>query len=824
MSVYILTWDPKKFNVNYVDLKNQFRWSCGLTKSIKENDLFFILRQNDKARGLVGFGRINKSVYVDQHWDINRALKGDTANFVGVEVQEVKEHESLGFVSIEQLKEKFPNQNWEPQASGTKIDDSIIDELLSFWKNISNTQYWVVNGAAPEKIKYCIENSVFVMQQQYQEQDQGVVTRQLNKVLRIRPGDGVLIYKDNRYYASSAFVNIFNKKPDQKCNLKKQIDKKIQNNSSEFIAFEDSMCYFEDLRSNNGFGGKWGQRLQVEHWEYVVQEGIEIPGIFSHADFVQDTIIKLNDSFFFDLVNSKLKAHSFVNKGNISMAQNLNTILYGPPGTGKTYITRRKAVEIANPNFTDLDNHANLKQEYERLVDAGQIVFTTFHQSMSYEDFIEGIKPKMDTEDEDQGIQYEIANGIFKQLSLDSLRFELEEFTKFTNIPAQTSYGFEEIYSSYIKHLTIDYEILTKQKSILYFKGINSRQGVYLTFNKNATDSKNPSLAKKVIQELWEFAQSCPNFEQVKVKQMPKILINNGNANLYWALVSDLIKVTPNLKLAQVNSKSANQIPESSNTWLILHKKWSAEIGKNKLIELRKQIPKTILIIDEINRGNMSKIFGELITLIEESKRLGADDAQTVTLPYSKESFGVPSNLYIIGTMNTADRSIALMDTALRRRFTFEEMMPIYDLDSIPVDIDGVNCQMLLKSINERIEYLYDRDHTIGHAYFIGVDSKEKLDSVMRNKVIPLLQEYFYDDWEKIQLVLGEHPDQGALEKDKFVLNSQLDIRSLFGSKVDLNSRHSSEMKYCIQAAEFTVKAYQKIYQASTESSSDENS
>lgn len=177
-----------------------------------------------------------------------------------------------------------------------------------------------------------------------------------------------------------------------------------------------------------------------------------------------------------------------------------------------------------------------------------------------------------------------------------------------------------------------------------------------------------------------------------------------------------------------------------------------------------------LLIIDEINRGNISAIFGELITLIESSKRAGAEDGQSAVLTYSKELFSVPDNLYIIGTMNTADRSIALLDTALRRRFQFFEMMPNYELLE-DVEVDGIGISDLLKAINLRIEALYDRDHQIGHTYFLSLKDEPtvgkmgKLADIFRHSILPLLQEYFYDNWEKINLVLN---DNGFVTKQKF--------------------------------------------------------
>lgn len=367
----------------------------------------------------------------------------------------------------------------------------------------------------------------------------------------------------------------------------------------------------------------------------------------------------------------------------------LNQILYGPPGTGKTYHTVNKAIAIIDPQFDFSKSRKKIKEKFEELVVTGQIVFTTFHQSMSYEDFIEGIKPIAPTS-ENSSINYKIENGIFKNICK-------------TATEKKGSTNFDEAYSLFVNDViesgTIELTSLIQKKP---FK-------VRINSNETAVAIPQTEIAT----------------EMGITKEMMREYVVNGvvkDWKTYTTAIGQYLK--SNYKI------SVQNIDNTKNNY--------------------------VLIIDEINRGNISQIFGELITLIEEDKRLGKNEALEVTLPYSKEKFGVPSNLYIIGTMNTADRSVEALDTALRRRFSFTEMMPKPEL-LLDIQFDGFNLGEVLQTINDRIEVLLDRDHAIGHSYFLKVESDdiESLKSVFKNSIFPLLQEYFYHDYEKIALILG---------------------------------------------------------------------
>lgn len=218
-------------------------------------------------------------------------------------------------------------------------------------------------------------------------------------------------------------------------------------------------------------------------------------------------------------------------------------------------------------------------------------------------------------------------------------------------------------------------------------------------------------------------------------------IIGGSNSSAYWAVLNAIRKETKKVK--KIKGQRSFTFEEK------------LEVVNDYQNYKNLQGKPYVLIIDEINRGNVSQIFGELITLIEEDKRLGTEEELQVILPYSKKPFGVPANLYIIGTMNTADRSVEALDAALRRRFSFEEMPPNYDLEELNRVIGGVQLSNLLKIINGRIEMLLDKDHLIGHSYFVKVKNIQDLQLAFQNKIIPLLQEYFFGDYGKIGLILG---------------------------------------------------------------------
>lgn len=456
----------------------------------------------------------------------------------------------------------------------------------------------------------------------------------------------------------------------------------------------------------------------------------------------------------------------------------LNQILYGPPGTGKTYNTVIKAIEITNPELIQKDKDGNvenyevLKEKFDELKQQGQIEFVTFHQSYSYEEFVEGIKPDLENGKE---LRYKLQNGIFKTICNNAKEL----------LETKVKYNFNK------DNISV-YKILIPDESLFAYCIENDCVAINWgnDIDISNCDSQEEIIAK--IPEDFESRKQC-----ISQLNLFKLWIDNdlksgkdvivvipGSMNTIKGIAkitgdyfynSDIENGHQQRKVDWIRKNiniSSDSIYNSKFVSPTITGMFNDKINWDTFLNLinnknNSKSSNAVLVIDEINRGDVSKIFGELITLIEEDKRIGKEHQMTVTLPYSREPFGVPNNLYIIGTMNTADRSIALLDTALRRRFDFEEMMPKPELLR-GKDIEGVDLERLLTKINDRIKNEYDRDHQIGHSYLMEVENKEQLERAYKNRILPLLNEYFYNDIDSVAKILNCKPNDISSKENWF--------------------------------------------------------
>ncbi|MCB9232104.1 MAG: AAA family ATPase [Bacteroidia bacterium] len=544
--------------------------------------------------------------------------------------------------------------------------------------------------------------------------------------------------------------------------------------------------------------------------------------------------------------------------GKRESSEPLNQILFGPPGTGKTYNTISKAISIVDPEFYyENDPHTEegrsaLKARFDQLLFDdmknfnGRIAFCTFHQAFAYEDFIEGIKP-LDPEDNDTYLKYRTQPGIFKQLAqIASSHQKLNE----EKIKGAIHIPDSEMVKAQFFKISLGNSTLEEDTDIYRYCMDNGYISMGWGEDIDFT-GKSEKEIKKLVKDnnLGSSALTFINQFAVYLKVGHYVVVSNGNLT-----ARAIGKVTGEYEFIEDSEIGFHHFRKVN--WLVkdedipVEKLYERAFMQKTIYKLKseqikkdffttslpsgtqvspKEKPRFVLIIDEINRGNIAQIFGELITLIEPDKREGKKEALQVILPYSKDVFSVPENLYLIGTMNTADRSVEALDTALRRRFHFEEMPPKPELLASPArkvwqlwwdhkkmgwdespykeneeDLfqeigapenwtneqkqeiwdkmrdenapsvkqiallesveftgktnqfsKGPDLQWLLETINRRILKLLDKDHLIGHSYFLGIKSLEGLKMVFHNKIIPLLQEYFFGDFAKIGLVIG---------------------------------------------------------------------
>jgi 5-methylcytosine-specific restriction enzyme B len=775
---YLLTWNPEHLKLGGdggVVVGEEQRWTCH-SKQPQVGDAVYLIRLGQEPRGIVARGAVTQGSFEEPHWkDANKP-----ARYIRFRVDEFRPDAASGLLPMVLLTQAAPGQKWSPQSSGIGIPATAEPTLRQLWEagagKHSLRQYvdWVGQDPKARREEWLIPyRQVTALARSLREdvslidsaavdllwraQNNGVagvgagglsgdefekniaLLTELTKQILQKPDAETLASVENRWQQAVADKSMSRMNrtvvkrvfaavaPESATSLLKESDcqkllgllKRQFELSSDASNKEDWLALNANIVACMREGGLDPQRLienNIAMWGLVEQLSQPAPAKPALATAEEPTA---------DYVTPELSG----------LSAPTNLILYGPPGTGKTFQTIEEAIKVIAPDLLEGEpNRAVLKSAFDGFVASGQIVFTTFHQSFSYEDFVEGIRA--DASDDGQ-LRYSVVDGVFRRICAAC------NGTGGARRKAAFASPFHvgEMFGGYeVKKCTADIVELLKPRGNYLPIGMSLLEGLAALVRSG----------RITIEDI----RQRQTFEKVADTTLEPYLVN-GYANLIPLLVDRLVSLPANE--SEADPLAAPRGPR-------------------------------VLIIDEINRGNISRIFGELITLIEPSKRAGMPEALSVTLPYSGDQFSVPANLHIVGTMNTADRSLAGLDIALRRRFEFHEMLPRPELlDDLYVE--EVCVGKLLRVINERIELLLDRDHCIGHAYFMPLLETPRLEllgHIFQTNVLPLLQEYFFEDWQRIQWVLNDHR---KLEPLQFVRKPRVDLDRLFGSGVGVNDQ-----------------------------------
>ena len=573
--------------------------------------------------------------------------------------------------------------------------DMTIEQLLSS-SETQQKQYWIGRVTSDEYWDVALSNNVWVTQQRYGHQKSSAVSGLLGCVRNVKAGDIIFLTYGSEIYAYGNVIEC-PLASDQVSNLQRVIQKNRHDYNSGIVKFEDNNVFYEDLTKGCD---NWGQRITVDQWHYYSDRtNVSTAGMRKEITMGVTTMsfIGITEKYgkkkVKELKEQFENKHMFISKTAKLLQSKHNIILQGAPGTGKTYNTAAIALAALDVTDVDLNDHKAVMKRYDSLL-GDQIFFTTFHQSLDYEDFVEGLKPHVQTDADGNsiGVTYEPEDGIFKRACNAVQTDQSKDIVECIDDYLQKIKGYQN-----------KREIPT----------VTGRSSLYVWWKEgNSTVSSRSTNSTSSRGE--EYTPSPLNIEKIKLQALGKGCENNWQS--YAQAFIEAVKI-----------------------------EYHATTDKP-----------VVLIIDEINRGNVSKIFGELITLLESDKRSNGNHPIKVMLPYTKGEFGVPSNLYIIGTMNTTDRSTGTLDYALRRRFAFvtlksqDSVIKKYYSDAGNDELGSVAVALFddIKKFIENPKHLCGDmsidDLMVGHSYFMA-ESEEELQDKVEFEILPLINEYIND-------------------------------------------------------------------------------
>lgn len=573
--------------------------------------------------------------------------------------------------------------------------DMTIEQLLSS-SETQQKQYWIGRVTSDEYWDVALSNNVWVTQQRYGHQKSSAVSGLLGCVRNVKAGDIIFLTYGSEIYAYGNVIEC-PLASDQVSNLQRVIQKNRHDYNSGIVKFEDNNVFYEDLTKGCD---NWGQRITVDQWHYYSDKtNVSTAGMRNEITMGVTTMsfIGITEKYgkkkVKELKEQFENKHMFISKTAKLLQSKHNIILQGAPGTGKTYNTAAIALAALDVTDVDLNDHKAVMKRYDSLL-GDQIFFTTFHQSLDYEDFVEGLKPHVQTDADGNsiGVTYEPEDGIFKRACNAVQTDQSKDIVECIDDYLQKIKGYQN-----------KREIPT----------VTGRSSLYVWWKEgNSTVSSRSTNSTSSRGE--EYTPSPLNIEKIKLQALGKGCENNWQS--YAQAFIEAVK-----------------------------REYHATTDKP-----------VVLIIDEINRGNVSKIFGELITLLESDKRSNGNHPIKVMLPYTKGEFGVPSNLYIIGTMNTTDRSTGTLDYALRRRFAFvtlksqDSVIKKYYSDAGNDELGSVAVALFddIKKFIENPKHLCGDmsidDLMVGHSYFMA-ESEEELQDKVEFEILPLINEYIND-------------------------------------------------------------------------------